>query len=1242
MDGVISLSDGEFLSDPEEEYFKYHRSDVVAFDKISSKPCLVLLGEPGIGKSTAILSEYKSITSGTDKVAFFNLNEYGDETRLIDEIFKSDEFTTWGKNDYTLHLFLDSLDECRIQIPQVAVILQKQLEKAKAHLNRLHLRIACRTVDWPHVLDDSLSLLWKKEEYGVFELAPLRRKDVRIAAVANGIDPDAFIEELIRSELVPLAIKPITLEFLIDIYKQEKRFPSSKIEIYSLGCRKLCEENNTNRQDLISAGQVNALSIEQKLVIAKRIAALSIFCKKSVIYTGTTTGLSDDEISISTFIMSGESLSESNIKEVIGTGLFSGRGSQKFGFAHQTYAEFLAASYMSDCSLNLQQIESILLSSIGTERKVVPQLYETAAWLACMNKELFNSIAANDPQVLLRGDAGCYSNEDKKLLAASIMELLNAGRINSRDWDLFRTFHKLNHPGLSQQLKPFITDKTKSWNARYEATLIVDQCKLADLEDVLVDIVLDTADRYVLRTLTAEVVADIGSPECRKQLMPFVIGEGGNDPQDQLKGYALKALWPDLIDAKTLFDNLKIPPERNFSGSYDRFLSYELAKGLKSKDIPCALKWLKGAIGNGRMPFCFERIADDIMILAWKNLDQPEIAHAAADTCIAFFRHYHGILHNSDKLKENDALFNESNKQHLITDIIINRCDDFDKIDYGFVSYSPRLIRDTDISWLLAKFKKADSETHAKRWAKLILYTYNPENVEHCKNIVEAAVSSNILREVLGLDPVKLDSKEAEKLKESYLNVTKWQQIAKHKKKPQKLQPPPSERVQNCLQEIEKGKIDFWISLCYELTLEDTSEQYDTNKLFRLEITELPGWANSNEEIRRRIITAAERFLIEKRADPEKWIKRPNSWNDADIALNKAFYLLSQVDISRCHGLPVEVWAKWIPALLEMPLFKEDDKRQGHELIKIAYEKCPDTFMSVLRQQIDAENENAQIISVYEKLELCWDERLCDAVLEKVRQPHIKRGQFNSFRNLLACLVQRKHQASIEYVKSLIRSEYHQETEEGKKMIDAAFVLMENTDDACWDVIWPAITGNQEFGRGLFLEYDSFDSSKRVALLAERISANSLADLYVWLKKQFPDTTGDRNNEANLNRIDWFINDILRFLENTGTFDSCKAIEKIIDELPELDWLKSVLVEAKKNTMRKIWHPPTPEQFLAMVTRKGTPLKEAIIECKPSIWGFTINVKEIARRVWRGKDWWRRLFRRVKNYLNRRWESRKG
>ena len=81
-------------------------------------------------------------------------------------------------------------------------------------------------------------------------------------------------------------------------------------------------------------------------------------------------------------------------EKVLQTGLFSLRSKNRLGWAHQTYAEFLAALYSIDQhQLPPTQIDTLLMSSGGSGTKLVPQLHETAAWLASLDIVVFRRIA---------------------------------------------------------------------------------------------------------------------------------------------------------------------------------------------------------------------------------------------------------------------------------------------------------------------------------------------------------------------------------------------------------------------------------------------------------------------------------------------------------------------------------------------------------------------------------------------------------------------------------------------------------------------------------------------------------------------------------------------------------------------------------------------------------------------------------------------------------------------------------
>jgi predicted NACHT family NTPase len=180
-----------------------------------------LLGEPGIGKSVAMAAERSNIEAKVKEeggqLLWLDLRSHGSEDRLIGALFRSKEFVSWLSGRHELHIYLDSLDECLLRIEQLGSLLVDELTRYP--VDRLRFRVACRTADWPNVLETGLRKLWPDGTFKAYELSPLRRVDVKVAATANGLDAEAFLQEIDRKEVVPLAIKPVTLRFLLNTYK---------------------------------------------------------------------------------------------------------------------------------------------------------------------------------------------------------------------------------------------------------------------------------------------------------------------------------------------------------------------------------------------------------------------------------------------------------------------------------------------------------------------------------------------------------------------------------------------------------------------------------------------------------------------------------------------------------------------------------------------------------------------------------------------------------------------------------------------------------------------------------------------------------------------------------------------------------------------------------------------------------------------------------------------------------------
>ena len=289
----------------------------------------------------------------------------------------------------------------------------RQEEFLKLPVERLFLRIACRTAEWPETLGITLKCLFG-DRYGIYELTILRYKDVESAVQTEAIEFQSFLQQVMQQGIIAFAAKPVSLKMLINIFKKEGALPTTRSEIYEKGCLLLCEEVDEERR---RRPQQVTYSREILLTVASRIAALTVFCNKYAINTKIDEGdMPLEDISLHALIggyenVDGQNISidESLIRRTLNTGLFNARGSYRMGWAHMTYAEFLSAKYLMRVGMTTNQILNLIVHPVGNQKKIIPQLHETSSWIANSNSQIMDFLLMNDPEVLLRCD---LSNTD--------------------------------------------------------------------------------------------------------------------------------------------------------------------------------------------------------------------------------------------------------------------------------------------------------------------------------------------------------------------------------------------------------------------------------------------------------------------------------------------------------------------------------------------------------------------------------------------------------------------------------------------------------------------------------------------------------------------------------------------------------------------------------------------------------------------------------------------------------------
>ena len=787
---TINISDGGFLFDPETKYGNILNPNLVTLDQLAEKPCLALLGEPGIGKSWALRAEKASldvsVARGGGKSVWLDLRSFGSEDRLWKTLFEGDEFQQWRKGDYVLHVFLDSLDECLLRIDNVATLIADQLPKEPA--SRLRIRIACRTAPWPAILENALVKLFGHDGFEAYELVPLRRRDVRQALEHSGVtDSDAFLVRVEALDVSSLAMKPVTLNFLINTYLRDGDLPRDQIDLYERGCRILCEESNESRA---GSGKRGTLSVDQRFAIASRIAAVTHFCNRFAVWTESESGaVPQEDVPINDItgreeVGAGElAVSPDNVREVLDTGLFSSRGPGRIGWVHQTYAEFLAARYCVRHGMPAQQVRSLIFHPAGGGQRLVPQLYDLAAWISVMDSAVLEIVASTDAESLLGAAGASLSELQRKLVVQSMLDQCDRGRLLSLRWNLYRLYPKLNHANLAGQLRPYLHDNTKNLNTRQVAIDVARACEVEQLGPELADLALDTSQPIALRIPAGAAAADVGSRDVKARLRPFAFGQAVDDPDDELKGIGLTALWPDSMRSTELFSLLTLPKNPSRRGAYSSFL-YGLATKLGNDDLPAALEWFAAQKQRDMGPI--ESLMDDIVRKALLNMEGSGVLAALAEAILSRVKLHDQLMSGFDKGDFDKELRDDHEHRQMLLQELLPRLEENDLffLDYAGI----RVVPEFDLPWLIHRLEAQESLASEKLEAKLVRRIIDTRHPDQMRLLWSACQTNATLNaECKCFFVIPLDSELATMLRENL----RFQQ----KREVKLLDPPPQVRI---------------------------------------------------------------------------------------------------------------------------------------------------------------------------------------------------------------------------------------------------------------------------------------------------------------------------------------------------------------------------------------------------------------------------------------------------------------
>ena len=369
---------------------------------LRAMPFVVLLGEPGIGKSTVLAKE-----AANEGVSVVSVRELMTGTEappgaclFLDAL---DEYRTDGGSEDKVHTLANAMTKCKPP----------------------RWRLTCRSEDWRKAADiGPISKTAVGQAITVAQLLPLDLEEASaILTVLGEGDPERFLKNAGAYGATGFIENPLGLKLLQSAMADGGVWPANRFQLFASATRKLAFERNAVRSAIARHGAdeiLDAASEAFLLLLASGARAIWRSNNEPPSAGDARAYLTGHDLKIDRSLLS----------DVLDTPLFRGEG-ETFEPMHRTIAEFLAGKALASAirgstSRPALSLDRALALVTGNDASPPTELRGLFAWFAAhlsVNGDASSAlrlIVADPVTVLSYGDAAVFEASARRALLSGL------------------------------------------------------------------------------------------------------------------------------------------------------------------------------------------------------------------------------------------------------------------------------------------------------------------------------------------------------------------------------------------------------------------------------------------------------------------------------------------------------------------------------------------------------------------------------------------------------------------------------------------------------------------------------------------------------------------------------------------------------------------------------------------------------------------------------------------------------